>query len=218
MFSGNYGSMPAYAQNVNSNDMMGASGLGGILSGLFVDQGAPYQQASDTYGNYLNKATGALNPYQLNGQQGMQQFQGWLQQQANPSQFINNLMSHYQQSPMAQYQQQQAIRAANNSGSATGLAGSSAMNQQVQQNASNISSQDMQTWLQNVLGINQQYGQGQSQLMGQGFNAGNALAQLYGRGGENMGQLALGQQAGENGNMSNLFSGIGQLGMAALMA
>jgi len=58
------------------------------------------------------------------------------------------------------------MRAANNIGSATGMTGSTPMMQQAQQNAQNISSGDMQNWLSQVLGINNQYGQGEAGLMG----------------------------------------------------
>ena len=96
-------------------------------------------------------------------------------------------MGQYQQSPWARYQQQQAMRMANNMGSATGLTGSTPLQLQAQQNAANISSQDMNNWLQNVLGINTQYGQGQQNLMAGGQGAANALTSLYGDMGERMG-------------------------------
>jgi hypothetical protein len=214
------------------------SGLGQFLGGMFGDSGAPYEDAMNQYRKWMGKGEGALNPYMQAGQRGMGNFedwlggmkgasgdyQKWLQGMQNPSGFINNLMGQYQESPWAKYQQQQAMRAANNMGAASGLTGSTPLQMQAQQNASNISSHDMGNWLQNVLGINSQYGagqrglmgmygQGQQGLMGQGFNAANSLAEMYNQMGQRMGDAAYGQRAGENQDSWNTIGGIlGMLG------
>jgi hypothetical protein len=188
------------------------SGLGGILGGLFGNSGAPYDAAMNQYQQYGNRAQGAQNPFLQAGQGAIGNYQNWLQGQQNPSQFLNNLMGQYQESPWAKYQQQQAMRTANNMGSATGLTGSTPLQLQAQQNASNISSQDMNNWLQNVLGINTQYGQGQQNLMGGGQGAANALTSLYSDMGKKMGEAAYGQEAGNQNDMWNLIGGGLQLG------
>ncbi len=190
----------------------GMSGLAGILGGLFGDSGAPYQAAMDQYQQYGNRAQGAQNPFLQAGTGAIGNYQNWLQNQQNPSQFLNNLMGQYQESPWAKYQQQQALRTANNMGSATGLTGSTPLQLQAQQNASNISSQDMNNWLQNVLGINTQYGQGQQNLIGGGQGAANALTSLYSDMGKNLGEAAYGQEAGKQNDMWNLIGGGLQLG------
>lgn len=221
MFSGNglAAQAPAYAggglvPSSNYGSGFGSSvpaGLTSLFSGMFSDAGSPYSAAMGPYQQYMGQATGQLNPFVQAGQGAMGNYQQWLKSQQDPSGFINNLMGQYHQSPMAQYEQQQAMRAAQNMGSASGLTGSTPLMLQAQQNASNISSGDMQNWLGNVLGINTQYGQGEANLMNQGYNAANSLANLYGQQAQGMSQLAYGQQMGENQNMGNIFGGLASL-------
>ena len=198
---------------MNSFSMgQGMSGLGGLLGGLFGDSGAPYEDAMNQYKQYAAKAENTQNPFLQAGQGAIGPYQDWLKGMQNPSGFMNNLMGQYQQSPFAKYQQQQAMRAGTNAASAGGLMGSTPFAQQMQQNASNISSGDMQNWLQNVLGINNQYGHGQQNLMGMGQNSANALTNMYGNMGQLMGEGAYGQRAGQNQDFMNMLGGGLQLG------
>lgn len=192
---------------------MFGSGLGGLFGGLFGDSGAPYSAAMDQYQKYANQAQQAQQPYQQAGQGAIGDYQKWLQGQQDPSKFINNLMGQYQSSPYSQYLQQQNLNAGQNAASASGLMGSTPMMQQMQQNAGNIASQDMNQWLQNVLGINTQYGQGEQNLMTGGQNAANSLTNMYNQLGQQMGQGAYGQKAGEKQDFWNTIGGgLGILG------
>ena len=170
--------------------------------------GSPYNAAMNQFSQFTNKAENAQNPFLQAGQGAIPGYQNWLNSMQDPSAFINNLMGNYQESPWAQYQQQQSVRAGTNAASASGLTGSTPFAQQLQQNASNISSQDMNQWLQNVLGINTQYGQGQEYLSGLGANAANQLSKTYNQLGSNMAEAAYGKEAGKQQNSSNLISGI----------
>lgn len=199
-----------FGLNPQSANMMGG-GIGSILSGLFNDSGAPYGEAMGQYQKFLDEAKRTQNPFYQAGTSAIPQYQNYLNTMQNPSQFINNLMGQYQESPYAHYQQQQAMRAAQNMGSASGLTGSTPLMQQAQQNASNISSQDMNNWLGNVLGINTQYGQGIGNLMNAGQGSANALTNLLSQYGQLMGQGAYGKEAGEQSDLSNLLGGIGSL-------
>jgi hypothetical protein len=194
---------------------MFGSGMAGLLGGMFGNSGAPYGDAMQQYQRFAGKGAGALNPFLQAGTGAIGNYQNWLQGMQDPSHFINNLMGQYQESPWAKYQQQQAMRMANNMGSASGLTGSTPLQLQAQQNASNISSQDMNQWLQNVLGINTQYGQGQQNLMSGGQSAGNALSDLYQNMGANMGQMAYGQGAAQNNDFWNMLGGGAEM-LAAL--
>lgn len=187
------------------------AGLGGMLGGLFGNSEDPYKAASQQYDKYGQMGAQAQQPWQQAGQQAIPQYQNWLQNQQNPSGFINNLMNQYQQSPWAAFQQQQGQRAANNAASASGLVGSTPYMQASQDYAHNISQQDMGQWLQNVLGINSQYGQGQQQLMSGGQNAANNLTSLYGNLGSSQGEAAYGRKAGGNQDMFNMLGGIGTI-------
>ena len=190
----------------NKWDWMTA-GEGSFLHGLgslFGDSGAPYDDAMKQYREWAQKAQEAQDPYLKAGQGAIGDYQQWLQGQKDPSGFINNLMGQYQQSPYAKYMQQQSMRAGQNAASAGGLMGSTPFAQQMQQNAGNIASGDMQNWLKNVLGINTQYGQGEQNLMQGGQNAANALTGMYGNMGQQMGEAAYGRRAGQNQDWSNM--------------
>lgn len=185
-----------------------AGGLGQLLSGLFNDASAPYDQAMGQYQQYANQAAGFQRPYDIAGQNALGRLGDWLGSMKNPTDFVNSIMSKYQASPYSQYLQQQAQRAGTNAASASGLIGSTPFQLQSQENAANIASGDMNQWLQNVLGINTQYGQGQEYLSGLGANAANQLSKTYNQLGSNMAEAAYGKEAGKQQNSSNLISGI----------
>lgn len=208
------GSMPAYATNAIMGQgqnpfgsTQGMSGLAQLLGGLFGHSGAPYDAAMDQYKNFMHQGQEAQNPFFNAGTGAIPQYQDWLKNMSNPSGFINTLMGQYQESPYAKYQQQQSIRSGTNAASASGLTGSTPFAQQLQQNASNISSQDMNQWLQNALGINTQYGAGLNSLISGGQNSANALTNLYNDYGSKMGEAAYGKKAGENQDFWNTAGG-----------
>lgn len=192
---------------------MFGGGLGGLLGGLFGDSGKPYDKAMEEYQKYMQMAQGAQQPYADAGKGAVGDYQKWLQGQQDPSKFINNLMGQYQESPYTKFMQQQSQNAGINAGSANGLSGSSALMQQMQQNAGNISQQGMNDWLQSVLGINTQYGQGQNNLMQGGQNAANALTNMYSQYGDKMGDAAFGRQGGKKQDFWNTIGGgLGMIG------
>lgn len=187
---------------------MMAQGAGSLLGNLFTDPGQPYQAAMNQFQNWNQKAANVQNPFLQAGQGAIGNYQNWLHTMQNPAAFQNQLMNQYQESPYAKFQQQQAMRSAQNAGSASGMLGSSPLTMQEQQNASNISAGDMNNWMQNALGINTQYGQGQANMMGMGQNAANALTGLYGQEAQGMGEMAYGQGTAENQRTGNIFSDI----------
>lgn len=189
----------------------GAGAFGSLFGGLFGDSGAPYDKAMDQYKQYGQMAANTQNPFLQAGQGAIPDYQNWLKKQQDPSGFINNMMGQYQESPYAKYMQQQSIRGGQNAASASGLMGSTPFAQQLQQNAGNIASGDMNQWLQNVLGVNTQYGQGQQNLMTGGQNAANSLTNMYGNMGNQMGEAAYGKQAGKDQDFWNMIGGGAQL-------
>lgn len=188
-------------------------GLGGLLGGLFGDSGKPYDKAMDEYQKYMQMGQQTQQPYLNAGTGAIGDYQKWLQGQQDPSGFINNLMGGYQESPYANYLQQQAMNAGQNAASASGLMGSTPLMQQLQQNAGNIASADQNQWLQNVLGINTQYGQGQQNLMQGGQNAANHLTDLYNQMGQRMGEQSYNKEASKQNNFWNTIGGgLGMIG------
>lgn len=197
----------------------GFGGMGGIgdhlgqfFGGLFGNSGAPFEDAMDQYREWGQKGENTQNPFLDFGKRGMPQFEEWLKGMKDPSDFINNLMGNYQESPFAKFQQEQGMRTAQNMGGASGLTGSSPLTQFAQQNAQNISSKDMQDWLGRVLGINTQYGQGLNQQIGVGQGAANSLTNMFGDMGRQMGGAAYGREAGKNQDRSNMWGGLFNLG------
>lgn len=201
---------------MNFDKDMFSSGLGGVVGGLFGDSGKPYDDAMKQYREWMGKAQGTQQPFLDAGTGAIGDYQDWLKGQKDPSGFMNNLMGQYQESPYAKYLQQQAMNAGNNSASASGMMGSSALMQQQQQNAGNIASQDMNQWLQHVLGINTQYGQGQDRLMTGGQNAANSLSNMYNQMGERMGNASFGKTAREQKDRNDMWGGLANMGLSFL--
>jgi hypothetical protein len=208
-FGGESGGGGGGFPNFTGNNL--GSGLAGLFGGMFGNSGGPYQDAMDQYSKYLDKGTEAQNPFYKAGTGAIGNYQDWLGGMKDPSGFINHLMGQYQQSPWANFQQQQSTRAAQNLGSATGLTGSTPLQMQAQQNASNISSEDMQKWLQNVLGVNTQYGAGQKGLIDTGANSANSLSNMYSDYGKNFGEQAYNKGAAGNNDFWNMIGGGAQL-------
>lgn len=205
-----------------SNDLMGISNgfsgggfnpasfgnsLGQFISGFTNDSARPYIKGSDRYGQLAEQGKNYQNPFFQFGREQLPNYGNWLESMKNPTDFINNIMGQYQESPFAHYQQQQAQRAGTNAASASGLIGSTPFAQQLQQNAGNIASQDQNNWLQNVLGINTQYGQGLGGAISGGQHAGDILTQLQQMLAEYQGGAAYGQAAGEGYDRSNRIGG-----------
>lgn len=188
--------------------LLGGPQMGQILSGIFGDSGAPYRAAEKELGDFYNRGRDIQNPFMQYGLNAMPQMSQWLQGMKDPSGFINNLMGKYQESPWAKYSQEQGMRAAQNMGSASGLTGSTPLTQFAQQNAQNISSQDMQNWLGNVLGINTQYGTGLQNQVGVGQNAANALTGLTSDFGKSIAEMQYGAKAGDQQDRNSIWGGL----------
>lgn len=182
-------------------------GLGSLLTSLFTDPSAPYNDAMDQLKNYFSQAQGMQSPFYGAGTNALGPLQDMLKNMSNPSDFVNGLMKNYNQSPTATYQLQQSQRAGNNSASASGLLGSTPFAQQMQQNAQGIVSGDQNKWLQNVLGVNNQALGGYQNLAGMGANSANQLTQLLSQLGINMGQLGYGKANAQNQNTGNMIQG-----------
>jgi hypothetical protein len=186
-------------------------GLGSLLGGIFNDPRHAYAEGQRAYDRNMDRAEGAYNPFYQSGIEGMGKYKDWLSGMSNPQDFINKLMGGYQESPYAKYLQQQAGAAGTNAASASGLIGSTPWAQQMQQNAAGISSGDMQDWLSRVLGINSEYGRGQQNLMGQGFNAAQGLGNIFGQNARDQAQMAYGKERAGDERSGNILGGLFQM-------
>lgn len=201
-------------------DVARAGALGGAIGGagsLFGSPGRPYERASEELDRYLPQAEGYQRPFYEAGTRAIPQFEEFLNERRDPSQFINKLMEGYQESPHARYLTDRTMRAARNRGSAEGTIGSTPMARFMQQEAGNIASGDIQNFLSNVLGVSQQRGQGLQSLMGGGQQSANQLLNLLSSfAGEKAG-LRYGEEAAEQGGIGNLLGGLGNLAMFAML-
>lgn len=192
----------------------------GFLSGL-VDTvfGGGKGKAADREAEGYDRANAYMKPYQQGGQQDYSQYRGdvsregaelnqygnpmdWMWQQAgkDPQQFMQQLTSGYSESPMARYAQEQAMKAATQGASASGMLGSGALFKHLQNNAYDISARDQDRYLGNVMGVNNQqmrYGQN---LQGQRTNQRSSLWNLVNLGNQSavqMGQNEIGKGQAE---------------------
>jgi len=182
--------------------------LGMIAGGLFGNSGAPYGAAEKELNDFYNRGRDVQNPFMEYGKNAMPKMNEWLDSQKDPSGFINKLMGQYSESPWAKYQQDQSARRFGNAGSASGLTGSTPLGQFEQQSMHDISSEDQQKWLQNVLGINTQYGAGLQNQVGVGQNAANSLTDLNKEFGKDIAEMQYGKKAGENQDRMSIIGGL----------
>jgi hypothetical protein len=195
--------------------MMGA----GISSGISGAAGyAGYSNMADELGDaqnqitqYLQQATGYMQPFYDAGTQGLSAYQKGLSPLQNPVQLMNQLMGGYTESPYAQFQQQQSITAANAAGAASGMLGSGAEQKELMQQSQAISSKDMQQWLNNIFGIYKGYMGGEKNLMTQGYGAAGQMGNWNMQAGRDVVSLMDAQARAQAAAMKSAGSGAGGL-------
>jgi hypothetical protein len=149
----------------------------------------PYRKGGaedySNYRNYSQRQGQNLAPYENAGSYQYSQIN------QSPTDYYNHIMQGYGESPQAKYEQEQAMRAANAGGSASGMIGSGAYTKAVQQNAADISARDQQRYFGNVQGANQmqmgylnnlnnrqdQYSAMQQYLTGLGYNGASGMGE-----------------------------------------
>jgi len=197
-------------------DPFGAIASAGMFGGgLFGSSSDPYKKSRKYLEQYADKAASYQNPFYDAGTAAIPQYQDWLSGMKDPASFINNLTNQYQESPYQQYEQDQAMRAAKNMGSSSGLTGSTPLMLQAQENSANISNKYMEDWLRNVLGINTQYGMGLNNMVGMGQNSANNLSQIYSNLGNQLSGSSAASSMANSQNMGAMLSGL--LGLAMFL-
>lgn len=190
---------------------MKTPGLTNMLSGMFGLMNNPYGSASNQYQQYANQAGSYQIPFYNAGVNSLNPYQQNLQKMSDPQAYYNNIMSGYNASPYATIQQQQAMNSAQNQASASGLTGSTPLEMQMQQNAADISTADMDKYFKNIMGINTDYMSGLNNLITGGHESANTLTDIDKEMMRLMGASQFGQAAMKNKSESSLFSGLGEL-------
>jgi hypothetical protein len=130
---------------------------------------------------------------------------------ADPSAFIDALMQKYEPSQGYQFKKDLLSREVGNTAAAGGIAGTPYHQQQEGELVNNLLSEDMQTFLKNVLGL---YGtglQGEGDIYNKGFSASEALASLLGSNLSQQGSLAFQGQSQKNANRSAMINSFAKL-------
>lgn len=196
-----------------------ASFLPAITAGadyLFNDPSKPYNDAAAQFQKYYQQAVSQMQPWQTAGNNALGQYQNALSPMGNTPGYINNIMNQWQMSPWAQFQMQQGMKAMNNANSASGMMGSGAQMKAAADYSQGLASRDMQQWLQNNLGVNQQYMGGLSDISHQGLAASQSMGQLLGQLADAMGLTTYGAGQANHDAISDIFGALGG-GMSSMM-
>ena len=186
-------------------------GLASFLGGIFNDYEAPFREGGEAARPWWDKSANEWDPYSQFGQRGIGKYEDWLNGMQNPGDFINKAMGQYQESPWARFSKDQAMRAGMNAASAGGTLGSTPFANEMAQQAAGISSQDMQQWLDRVLGVNTQYGQGWQNAINGGMNAAGGRSNIFQNRANMEGGIAGGEAAARNQRWNDIFGGAGQM-------
>lgn len=126
----------------------------------------------------------------------------------DPAAFLENLMTRYEPSKAYQLRKSEALNAAGNTAAAGGMRGSiNDINDQARITDS-LLGEDMQQWLQNVLGLHTQGLTGEQNLYNTGFNATKGLTGDLSNVLGSQATLAFQGQENQNQSRNDLLSGI----------
>lgn len=176
-------------------NLFGGIAGGGDIQAGFGDIEKQLQAGIGTQQQFLQQALGQLSPFRTAGVTGIQGALSALQQEGDPTGFVNQILSQFQQSPAQKAGIQSGLTAVQNRLQAQGLGQSGAEQKSLEQFAQQQTGQQQQQFLQNVLGLQQQRISGLSGLGGMGLQAAGQGAQSIFGTGQNISQLqaAIGQ-------------------------
>jgi len=188
-----------------------ASGIGGgLIGGLF---GGGKKNAASAAMPYLERVPeygyNAYNPFINKGKQAEEQLYPMYSQFAsNPTDYLNQVMSQYEPSKGYQYREGRNLRAAHNTAAAGGYAGTPNDEENRTQMVNALMNEDMQQFLQNVLGIQGAGLSGLENRVEHGYGASGSLADYLGGAQGQMGSAAFGGAASRNANKSAMINSL----------
>jgi hypothetical protein len=153
------------------------SGLSEGVRALIPKRGGDPNEAAN---KYLDQIPGQLkeyaDPYIQQGKDAYGQLSPeYNKMTSDPTAFLENMMKGYEPSKAYQMQRDEALQAAGNSAAAGGMRGTTMDRDDSSRIASMLQGQDMQQWLQNVMGIKGAGMQGQQGFYDKGFMASSQL-------------------------------------------
>lgn len=214
----------------------GGAGIGALLASLFGGKGGfdmssmtnPANAASNFYGQIPGAAGGYYQPYIGAGKTALNTLMDqYGQLTSNPGAVYGRLGEGFQQSPGYQWQQDQALGAANRAASASGMIGTPAAQQAAATTASQLANQDFNNYMNRVGGMYNTGLQGYGNINQMGYNASDAMAnmlanslasqgQLAYQGADTQNQMNMLQQLMDQQGKTNMWTGIGG-GISALL-
>lgn len=185
-----------------------------MSSFLHPDRG--YKAAGDQMQQFYNQAQGYQQPYNQQGQAAGQNLNTAQQTLMDPAALQDQWSNSYQTSDYAKNLQAQAQQGGLDAASSMGLMGSTPALQAIQGGTAQIGNADRQQYLQDLMqkyqagiGINQNmYNTGAQSASQMGNNAMNQ--------GQNMGQVAYGQNTAPGNMFGNILKNAGKLGASFL--
>jgi hypothetical protein len=171
---------------------------------------------SDAANPFINQIPGTIKPYMepyINrGNSAYDVMNPQLTSMAqDPAAYLEQLMGRYQPSKSYNLRRDEALQAAGNTAAAGGMRGSLQDITNSSRITDSLLGDDMQQWLNNVLGIQGTGLKGQQDLYNTGFSASQGLSSDLSNVLGTQGQLAFQGAANQNKRQSDMFSGIGTL-------
>lgn len=193
------------------------------LSKMFKGGGG--SNPADAAMPYINQIPGTakqeLNPYIQRGQTAYDVMSPqWQKMAQDPTAFLDEIMKGYAPSEAYKTHRDEAMRAAGNTAAAGGMRGSSQDTMGESRLVDSLLGEDMQQWLNNVLGLQKQGLEGEKGLYDTGFEGSKALESDLVNSLAQQGNLAYAGQAERNKSKSDMWQsilqGIGGIGGLAM--
>lgn len=185
----------------------------GDLTGL---RGTPAYKAMPYLDQINPLAEQSYNPYMQEGRQAgqqlQQQYSGMMQ---DPTEFLNRLMEGYKPSQGYNRQSQQMLKAARNSAASAGMAGTENDQTQQAELIRALMGEDMQRYLNNVTGLQNQGTQGMQSIYNTGYDANKSYADMIGTNYGQQAGLTFSGDAFKRQQKSNLLNAIMSSGAKA---
>ena len=192
--------------------------LSNALKGIFGGGKNPADAAQP----YLNQIPGVghqyYDPYVSAGRDASSTTKSQYENLINdPQGFLDKIMQGYNPSSGFQFKKDQLQKALGGSAAAGGYAGTTGDQYMQGEGVDNLLSEDMQQYLQNVLGLYNTGLSGEEGIAGRGYNASSSLADLLGGGLNQQANLAFQGQQQQNTNKNALMNSLMKLAGIAFL-
>jgi hypothetical protein len=150
----------------------------GMFDSIFGEKEDPQAAANQ----YLKQIPGVgqkyYNPFISSGRKAGGILEGEYGKLMNPTSFIDEIMKHYNESEGSKYERNELGRDIGATAAAGGFAGTPEHQKEYGDMAQKLMSRDMQTFLQNALGVYNTGLSGEHDIYGKGYEASGSLADM----------------------------------------